>query len=262
MASAEALSATFRDMAECATIEDGAIRQKCHDTLAGRKSGNIAPENESAEKAPEGKREKPSYFSRLWELDKETRRMKFAFTPHRSSYVLPFTYNNSPNVAAVREAEPDKDLKNVEVCFQLSIKFKLWQDILGQKMDLWFAYTQRSFWQFFNFEDSSPFRETNYEPEFLLNFRTDYRVPILGLKGRFINVGFNHQSNGQSEPLSRSWNRVVVNFGFERGQFSFLLKGWYRIPESAEEDDNPAEVGIFPSKSIFIPLKRVSENGG
>lgn len=239
MASADALSETFRDTAECAKIEDDADRQKCYNKLASRKSGNIAPVNESAEKAPEGKEEKASYFSRLWELDKETRRTKSAFTPHRSTYILPFTYNNLPNVAAVREADPDKDLKKAEVSFQLSLKLKLWQDILGQKMDLWFGYTQRSFWQFYNFEDSSPFRETNYEPELLINFRTDYRIPILGLKGRFINVGFNHQSNGQSQPLSRSWNRVVANFGFERGQFSFLLKGWYRIPESAEHDDNP-----------------------
>ncbi len=220
MASADELSETSQDMAECATIEDEGERLKCYDKLAGRESV-----------------EKGSYFSQLWELDEGARRRKYAIKLHRSSYVLPFTYNESPNVDAVREADPDEDLKKAEVNFQLSLKVKLWQDIFDQKMDLWFGYTQRSFWQFYNFDDSSPFRETNYEPELLLNFRTDYR--ILGLKGRFINLGFNHQSNGQSKPLSRSWNRAVLNFGFERDQFSFLLKGWYRIPESAGNDDNP-----------------------
>jgi phospholipase A1/A2 len=220
MASADESSETSQDMVECATIEDDEERLKCYDKLAGRKS-----------------REKGSYFSQLWELEEGAPRGKYTIKLHRSTYVLPFTYNESPNLDAVREADPDEDLKKAEVTLQLSLKVKLWQDIFNQKMDLWFAYTQRSFWQLYNFEDSSPFRETNYEPELLLNFRTDYR--ILGLKGRFINLGFNHQSNGQSKPLSRSWNRAVVNFGFERDPFFFLLKGWYRIPESAGKDDNP-----------------------
>ncbi len=235
--SAETLSGMSRDMAECAKIEDDSERLKCYDKITGRESGDIEPAKESVGIPPEEKAEKPSYFSRLWELDEESRRGKYPVKMHRSNYVLPFTYNESPNVRAVREADPDKDLKQPEVTFQLSLKVKLWQDILNQKMDLWFGYTQRSFWQFYNFEDSSPFRETNYEPELLLNFRTDYN--ILGLRGRFVNLGFNHQSNGQSEPLSRSWNRVVVNFGFERDPFCFLLKTWYRIPESARDDDNP-----------------------
>ena len=237
MASAETLSEAPQDMAECAKIEDDAERLKCYDNLAGRKSRDIEPAQESAEKAPEGRGEKASYFSRLWDLDEEGQRRKFAINFHRSNYFLPFTYNTSPNVDVLREDDPDKTLKKAEVAFQLSFKAKLWQDVLGQKMDLWFGYTQRSFWQLYNFDDSSPFRETNYEPELLLNFKTDYR--ILGLTGRFINLGFNHQSNGQSDPLSRSWNRVVANFGFERGRFSLLLKTWYRIPESAAKDDNP-----------------------
>jgi phospholipase A1 len=219
-ASADDLSGTSMNMAECATIEEEGERLKCYDKLAGWKSV-----------------EKGSYFSQLWELDEGSRRRKHAIKIHRSSYVLPFTYNESPNIDAIREADPDEDLKKAEVNFQLSLKVKLWQDIFDQKMDLWFCYTQRSFWQLYNFDDSSPFRETNYEPELLLNFRTDYR--IVGLNGRFINLGFNHQSNGQSKPLSRSWNRAVVNFGFERERLSFLLKGWYRIPESAGKDDNP-----------------------
>ena len=242
MVSAEALSATSRDIAECAEIKDDAERLKCYDNLAAPKSGNSVPADKPAEKAQEdqGKQEKQgkrvSYFSRLWEMDEETRRGPFAITPHRSNYILPFTYNTSPNVAAVKESDPDKDVKNAEVDFQLSLKVNLWRDILGQKMDLWFGYTQRSFWQLYNIEDSSPFRETNYEPELLLNVRTDYR--IVGLKGSFINLGFNHQSNGQSDPLSRSWNRLVANVGFEKDPFYLLLKGWYPIPESSKKNDN------------------------
>lgn len=181
--------------------------------------------------------QKPSYFTELWHLDKETRAGKPSITFHRSNYSLAFSYNDLPNPAPLQAVDPAKTLTKPEVTFQLSFKAKLWQDVFGQALDLWFGYTQRSFWQLYNFDDSSPFRETDYEPEVLLNFRT--RFSILGLKARFIQVGINHQSNGQSEPLSRSWNRLVANVGLERGDFSLLLKGWYRIPESVEEDDNP-----------------------
>jgi len=54
-----------------------------------------------------------------------------------------------------------------------------------------------------------------------------------------ITVGFNHQSNGRSEPYSRSWNRIVGNLGLERGNTTLLLKTWYRIPDSDEKDNNP-----------------------
>lgn len=180
---------------------------------------------------------KPSYFTELWHLDKATRAGKPWITFHRTNYALAFSYNSNPNPAPLQEVDPAKTLVKPEVMFQLSFKAKLWQDVFGKDIDLWFAYTQRSFWQLYNFDDSSPFRETNYEPEMLLNFRT--RFSILGLKARFIQFGLNHQSNGQSEPLSRSWNRIVANVGLERGDFSLLLKGWLKFPESDEDDDNP-----------------------
>jgi phospholipase A1 len=234
---AEGISETPADLAECSKIQDNGERLKCYDNLAGRKPKEPVPALKSGEKPSQDKEKKFSYWSRIWELEPETRVGRFPITPYRSNYILPYTYNTSPNYDAVQAADPGQDLKYEEATFQLSFKVKLWTDILGQKADLWVAYTQRSFWQLYDFEDSSPFRETNYEPEFLLNFRTDY--PLLGLRGRFINVGFNHQSNGQSEPLSRSWNRIVANAGFERGNFSLLLKGWYRIPEAVSDDDNP-----------------------
>ena len=200
---------------------------------------SAAPRDSREAGNPEGGKEKKkdSYFTDLWHLDKETRAGKPWVTFHRSNYALVFSYNSSPNLDPWQALTPPKTLTKPEVTFQLSFKAKIWQDVFGKDMDLWVAYTQRSFWQLYNFEDSSPFRETDYEPEALLNFRT--RFSLLGLKARFIQVGINHQSNGQSEPLSRSWNRLVANVGLERGDFSLLLKGWYRLPESPEEDDNP-----------------------
>ncbi len=226
-----------KSIEECAKIDNSTKRIECYDKLAGRKAAPSEPAAAAAPAVTTESRTKSSYLEKLWELDKESRRGKLAISTHRSNYILPFTYVESPNEKPIREENPHKELKNPEVAFQLSFKAKVWQDILKQNMDLWVAYTQRSFWQLYNDKDSSPFRETNYEPEILLNFRTDF--DLIWLKNRFINIGFNHQSNGQSEPLSRSWNRAVANFGFERDNLTLILKTWYRFPESSDDDDNP-----------------------
>jgi phospholipase A1 len=197
----------------------------------------VPPDSREPGKSEVKKEEKLSYFTELWQLDKEARAGRPSVTFHRSNYALAFSYNSSPNQAPFQEINPAKTLTKPEVTFELSFKAKVWQDVFGKDMDLWIAYTQRSFWQLYNFADSSPFRETDYEPEALLNFRTHFS--LVGLKVRFIQLGINHQSNGQSEPLSRSWNRIVANIGIERDNFSLLLKGWYRLPESAVDDDNP-----------------------
>jgi len=50
---------------------------------------------------------------------------------------------------------------------------KLGDDLAGRNGDLWFGYTQVSYWQLFNSEISAPFRETNYEPEVYVSFLTN-----------------------------------------------------------------------------------------
>ncbi len=247
----EALADTASRIAECTSIKDDAERLRCYDRAAGRKTGEVPSRQDRVIKmetpvstdetavvmketvpAPTG-----SVMSRQWDLDEKSRQRRFPIRAYRPNYILPITYNTSPNLDQGLDVDPNAKAQNAEVKFQISFKVKLWEDILGKDMDLWFAYTQLAFWQLYNKDFSAPFRETNYEPELLLNFRTNYE--LLGLKGRFINVGLNHQSNGRSQPLSRSWNRIVANFGFERGMFNLLLKTWYRIPETAKDDDNP-----------------------
>jgi phospholipase A1/A2 len=233
-------------IADCASVDDDKARLKCYDAAAGRReesSGESAfPGINATKPAEPGTKDKPvitgeSVLARQWDLDETSRSRRFVVRPHRPNDVLPLAYNNSPNVDSSLDVDPNAIAQHTEVKFQVSFKVKLWEDIFGKDMDLWFAYTQLAFWQLYNSEFSSPFRETNYEPELLLNFRTNY--DLLGLKGRTINIGLNHQSNGRSQPLSRSWNRIIANFGFERGPFNFLLKTWYRIPEKEKDDDNP-----------------------
>ena len=49
-----------------------------------------------------------------------------------------------------------------------------------------------------------------------------------------------HQSNGQSNPLSRSWNRVYLMTGMELdNRWTVTGRLWKRLSESADSDDNP-----------------------
>ena len=108
--------------------------------------------------------------------------------------------------------------------------------MFGDNGDIWAGYTQSSRWQAYNSEISRPFRETNYEPEIMLLFRNNYS--LLGWSGRMTGISFNHQSNGRSDPLSRSWNRVILNVGLDRENWAFVVRPWYRIEEDAADDNN------------------------
>jgi phospholipase A1 len=236
-----------RKLADCTRIENDAARLKCFDSLAGRKTLPPTAPGEArlpgatvsgqAEGEPPRDLRAPSVMAKHWELDEGTRENKSIIRPYRPNYFLPVAYNSSLNQDPMLDVANNARAQHTEAKFQISFKVKLLEDILGKDVDLWFGYTQLAFWQIYNKAFSSPFREINFEPEMLLNVRTDY--DILGFKGRFINLGLNHQSNGRASPLSRSWNRVMANFGFEKKNLSFLLKTWYRIPENESDDDNP-----------------------
>jgi len=59
---------------------------------------------------------------------------------------------------------------------------KLVEKAFSSPADLWFGYTQRSFWQAYNTDASSPFGESNYEPELMavlpLNLQGSWAFPL------------------------------------------------------------------------------------
>jgi phospholipase A1 len=128
-------------------------------------------------------------------------------------------------------------MDKLEAKFQLSIQFDIWNNINDSNIDLYIAYTQQAFWQVYNRDVSSPFRETNYEPEVGIKFSPDFE--IWGFNNSQIRLGLVHQSNGRAEPLSRSWNRVFALIVFDKGNFATIFRPWIRIPESEEDDNNP-----------------------
>ncbi len=191
-------------------------------------------------KAPKTVAAPPTPLSERWELDSATKQGLWVIRPYEPMFILPAVHTNSPNMSPVSPTHPIspvEPLQNTEAEFQISLKAKAFENLFGIGADLWFAYTQQSQWQVYNSAHSSPFRETNYMPEAFLVVPTRYQ--LFGLTGRFIRLGVIHQSNGRDDPLSRSWNRVYAQVGFERGNFSLLIRPWARIQENPAKDDNP-----------------------
>ncbi|NKF50745.1 phospholipase A [Shewanella sp. WXL01] len=191
----------------------------------------------------------------------ETSDHAFVITPHKANYILPVTYQTRTNFEPFREKYPDEEGKvdNIEAKFQISFKFPLWYNMFGDNGHLFFAYSNQSYWQVYNKDVSSPFRETNHEPEMFMLFNNDWEVA--GLTNSFWGFGMVHQSNGQSTTLSRSWNRIYGTMVFDKGPFALGLKAWWRIPEDDKEfdtdprgDDNPDigdYMGNFELTSIY-----------
>ncbi len=171
--------------------------------------------------------------------DKKNVLQPFSLMSHKPNYILLGAYNSAgynPDVYKSQLGDPGLNVDDTEAQFQVSIKAPLAVNLFGM-MDIYGAYTNKSFWQVYNSEESAPFRETNHEPEGWLQFNTNWE--FLGFTNSSNMLGIVHQSNGRGGVLSRSWNRIYANFVVERGNFGLSLKPWYRIQEDIENDDNP-----------------------
>jgi phospholipase A1 len=183
-------------------------------------------------------------MAQRWELDTTVAHETFVITPYKPIYLLPLRWSSNPNgTPQSGNTDPSYqipdgeglDLNSIEAKFQISFKVKILQGIFWGHGDLWGAYTQKSHWQLYNKSESRPFRETNYEPEAILNFPVNFN--LFGMKTNMLGVSFNHQSNGRDKPLSRSWNRIIFQAGLVRGDWSVYIRPWIRLPDT--EDDNP-----------------------
>lgn len=241
------------ELAACRAIEDPLQRVGCYDQLLGEPQSDAtapttAPVADAGEeslvkdvKETGPKQVEHTNMAVRWELDPGTDRGLWLPRGHRRTYVLPARWtsdvNNAP-ASPTQAADPDYGPnRNFEVKFQLSLKLKAIDDMFGSNADLWVGYTQQSHWQVYNTDVSRSFRETNYEPEVFTTIPVKF--PFFGLTGRMINLGLLHQSNGQADPASRSWNRVYAEVGLERGPFSLLVRPWIRIDEPRHDDNNP-----------------------
>jgi len=178
-----------------------------------------------------------SRLTQLWELDDASKRGLFNFRPHRDNYLLLANYSTSSNDEPFKDFTPGGiKSQHVELTYQLSFKMKMLEDIAGTPIDMWFGYTQQSFWQAYNRKESSPFRETNYQPEVMLVMPID--KSLAGLDFKYLNLGLVHQSNGQTSTLSRSWNRLYAELGMEHENVAIAARIWRRLDNGVADNDN------------------------
>ena len=239
-------------LAECAAIAVDSERLACFDRISGRAAqpAPAAPQH-AAPPAPPGADAAPpapaaagsgSMYDKAWGFEPGSRRYDVGL--YAPNYFLFGRYTTALNsapfepLATTGVFAPGTELDSIEAAFQLSFKFRVWATD-DRRWGAWVAYSQQSQWQLYNDSGnaSRPFRETNYMPELILSYK-----PALQwgeLQWNLATLAFNHQSNGRSDTISRSWNRLIASFGVEQGNLAVLGRLWWRIPEASTSDDNP-----------------------
>ena len=229
----------------CRALHIDKDRLACYDKLFGAPQGELveqspAPVTQVAQ--PVAITENASLLDSRWELSTDHKQGSYRVSPYKPVYILAAYHASSTNDKPSSPSDGHTvlvplDITKTENKFQISLKSKLWEDVIGDFSDLWFGYTQSSRWQLFNASDSRPFRETDYEPELMMMFRTHYS--FWGWDGRLAGFSVTHQSNGRQIPLSRSWNRVIGQVGLDRPGWSVMVRPWWRLHEERSSDDNP-----------------------
>lgn len=222
------------DMETCLTEK---LMQSGDSTTVGEIRAHCAQQAQA--EIPGEQDDKPDVVSDRLELDRKHVLQPFTLMAHKPNYFLAAAYNSKgydPELFRVQYRDPSIEFDDTEAQFQVSLKAPLWVSLFD-KVDIYAGYTNRSFWQVYNSEISSPFRETDHEPEVWAQFSPSWK--ILGFSNLANSIGVVHQSNGQGGVLSRSWNRIYANFVFAKGNFAFGIKPWIRLPEDASNDDNP-----------------------
>lgn len=187
-----------------------------------------------------------SEISRFYELETGTDCGTFTFRGYKPLSVSVVTADgvNRQPTSPGKALPAYRDYREEELRIQLSARTKLASGLLtsptsGYQDSVWVGYTQQSYWQVFSPDLSRPFRTTDHEPEIFYVYPTTAQLPF-GWQWRYSGVGLVHQSNGQSDPLSRSWNRWYLMTGAELGdRWQVHAKVWRRMGESTEDDDNP-----------------------
>lgn len=270
------LSVAAQDVSVCQATLDNTARLACYDRIFGTKASvitdpvvkdaaaltkaeaevEVQPVTIAQSHAANQAVELATVMQKYWELTPQEKRDRFVFRTYQPNFFLPVhitsNINRAPQSPSRGLAEASENYKQVESKLQISLRAKLMTGLLLPEADLWFAFSQRSMWQLWNNQDSAPFRNTDYQPELI------YVVPIAEQWGnlpgdwqvRMLKFGLAHQSNGQSKPLSRSWNAVYAGLAVDKGEFGLNWRYNQRLPEKSSEDDNPDLIDYIGSHEL------------
>ena len=240
---------------QCAAqTQDASARLACYDRWVQGQPPVISTSPAAAAPAetpappPDCRSGPQTTLSRYWELEPGSDCGRFnirGYKPISLSWVHGNSVNKAPSSpTADHTASSEQPYMRNEMRIQLSIRTKVASGLLpflseGQRDSVWFGYSQQSYWQLFNSEISRPFRTTDHEPEVMYIVPTPLDLPG-GWRWRYSGLSLNHQSNGQTLPLSRSWNRLILMAGLEKDE-RYTLTGrlWDRITDGDGVDDNP-----------------------
>jgi phospholipase A1 len=263
LAAAFPLQALAQDPATCAALDD-AKRLACYDALYRPAGAAAVPEKPASPTpiSPPAARNEPSalqevsttpsgkglaasdYLTKFWELDSDSRRGTFVVRTYEPNFLLPVHYTSNINQSPASPTHPDggtfRSYRRTEAELQLSLRAKVVEDFLLPDAAVWVAYTQQSIWQLWNGQDSSPFRSSDYEPEAMYVVPIPEKVGDLGggWRWRMAIAGIAHESNGQADPLSRSWNRLYLGTAFTHDDIALQARYNYRLRENGV-NDNP-----------------------
>ncbi|MDR1500824.1 MAG: phospholipase A [Prevotella sp.] len=111
--------------------------------------------------------------------------------------------------------------KSADALFQISFRQRLTKSYLLFNTFAYLTYTQKSFWDIY--DDSAPFRDSNYNPGIGLG---KYIIRNNKLEGAMF-MQIEHESNGRDGEESRSWNYLSFSAKyFYNHRLSLGIKAW------------------------------------
>lgn len=204
----------------------------------------------------------------------EWRASEFGLKPHYPNYLLPYGYSSKE----YRSYVPSDIYKKMEAQLQVSLKIEPFRDLFDLDEVYAIAYTHRSFWQAYT--ESSPFRETNYNPEVFVTFPASYTKVLPSLHSLTFGVG--HLSNGQGniekaeipgdspylDNRSRSVNYIYAIASFESESLITNITLWLPNRHNNDLEDNVdlmdymgygnIDVKYFYNRHLFSMMARLN----